>query len=630
MVTKIVKSIFHLKDRLFFRLFLSYFVLLTFFLVFSFLVIRYITSQTINTSIQNSSRYIYIALSDILEVYLISRSPAYLDEAKKIAEMYPYLLAFAIYDQNGDMVSSYKKDHYNIPEVTFRDNRYIKVPRFGSVYVSFFPINFSPSTLSDQSVRAFLRLDLSRTYYEEIPRKTSFFIFVGYLAFSVLSILVALFFSVRFVDSISNLLSAIQEIKRGNFDKRISKKSGVREIDELIDAVNNMARALKMFAAELEQSREQFRIIADFTADWEYWEDPAGRLIYVSPACERITGYSPQQFIDDPSLMERIIHPNDREAWLKHKREIHRRRIVGREFEFRIITAEGTTKWIAHLCNPVYNQKGIFLGIRGSNRDITYRKELEQRIFQAQKMESISRLAGGIAHDLNNLMTAIVGQAELLKFSLPKGSKDYERVQKILEIAQRSSDLVEKLLDYARGHKFKPELVNLNQIVQASLRLQETILNGKIDLSLKLQPQLKPIHGDPNQLTQILMNLVINAVEAMKDGGQLSVETKNIRLTSPVEDIPPGEYVVLRVKDTGCGMGRETLEKIFEPFFSTKDFGRGLGLAAVFGIVKTHNGHIKVYSKKGKGTLFEVYFPAHTGTNPQNRTYGSPESRYDA
>ena len=610
---KIFTRILIINNSLFFRIFASYILLLTLFLGSSFLILSYVTTQSIKENLNQDSYLVYKSLSAPLEVYLLSQAPSYIEEAQKIADMFPFLLSFQLYDNLGKILVSYSKGDYKPPKLQFEyyeDCSFISSSRYGKICIKFYPLNVALEDIPSEPLVAYLRLDFSRTYFEEVPRKTSFWIFVGYIVFTILALALAFFFSSRFVNSLKKVISATDELKKGNFDLRLHPSSGIREIDDLLESFNKMASALKTYAEELKNSWEKFRIIADFTADWEYWEDPQGNLIYVSPACERITGYSPSEFIDNPKLMENIIHPEDKQAWLHHKKEVHQRQISGKEFEFRIITAEGRIKWISHVCNPVYNKYGKFLGIRGSNRDITYRKELEERVFEAQKMESIARLAAGIAHDLNNLMAAIVGQAELLKLS-SSNANVYQRAEKILEISERACELAEKLLDYARGRHFKPKVLNLNKIIEGTVRLQETVLDGKIELSLKLGRNLKPIFGDPNQLAQVVMNLVINAVEAMQDGGKLVIETKNIKLTNPLEDLPPGEYIVLRVKDTGCGMSKETISKIFEPFFSTKDFGRGLGLAAVFGIVKTHKGFIKVFSEEGKGTIFEIYFPVH-------------------
>ena len=611
---------FSFKRSLFFRFFVSYFLLLTLFLLFSFLVLLYVTNQSIDQNLRQTSLVLYRSISSPLEVYLLSRAPSYIEEAQKIAEMFPFLLAFHLYDDKGSLILSFAKGNYHPPNI---DPQYqescliVTSPEYGKVCIKFFPLKVIFDDLPAKPILAYLRLDISRTYFEDVPRKTTFGIFLVYLVFAIFALFISFLFSSRFANPLKKLVAATKQIKQGNFDFYLHSYSGIKEIDELIESFNRMAKALKAYSDELKNSWENFRIIADFTADWEYWEDPEGNFIYISPACERITGYPTREFLKNPELMERIIHPEDLQAWIDHKQEVHKRRFPGREFEFRIVTAEGQIKWISHVCNPVYDQKGKYLGIRGSNRDITYRKELEQRVFEAQKMESIARLAGGIAYDLNNLMTAIVGQAELLKLFPASPDKVKERAEKILEISERASELAERLLDYARGREFRPKVVDLNEIVQGTVRLQETVLDGKIELSLKLKENLKPVFGDPNQLAQVVMNLVINAIEAMQNGGQLIIETKSVKLTQAVEEIPPGDYVVLRVKDTGCGMDQETISKIFEPYFSTKDFGRGLGLAAVFGIIKTHRGFIKVFSEKGKGTIFEVYLPSYKAP-PEN------------
>ncbi len=301
----------------------------------------------------------------------------------------------------------------------------------------------------------------------------------------------------------------------------------------------------------------------------------------------------------------------DKTIWLRHKQQAHvfEQKAKDLEVEFRIIRADGKIRWISHVCNPVYTKDGTFKGFRGSNRDITYRKQLEERILQTEKLESIARLAGGIAHDLNNLMTIVVGHAELLNIKLPVNAPKREYALKILKAAERASNLAERLLTYAIGSKIKYSYVLLNEIIEEVLKLQEKKL-APFKLNISLVKDLWPIWADVSQIFQVIRNLVSNAIEAMSEGGTLTITTKNIYVKEQTKEIPPGKYVYLKVSDTGCGMDKEILDRIFDPFFSTKNFGRGLGLSIVYGIVRNSKGYIFVDSSLGKGTTFEIYFPA--------------------
>ena len=245
------------------------------------------------------------------------------------------------------------------------------------------------------------------------------------------------------------------------------------------------------------------------------------------------------------------------------------------------------------------------------------RENLRAQLLQAQKMEAIGTLAGGIAHDFNNLLTVVMGFSELLLAEKDEKHPEYDDLQKIFHAAKNGAELVQRLLMFSRKSEPKPVPMSLNkQIVQVEKLLRRTIPK-MIDIHLDLSPDLPDINADPSQIEQVLMNLAVNARDAMPDKGNLTVKTEALTLDEEYcrlhVEANPGEYVLLEVSDTGHGMDKETVEHIFEPFFTTKEMGRGtgLGLAMVYGIVKQHNGHITVYSEVGKGTAFRVYLPAY-------------------
>ncbi|MCL5124198.1 MAG: response regulator [Deltaproteobacteria bacterium] len=262
------------------------------------------------------------------------------------------------------------------------------------------------------------------------------------------------------------------------------------------------------------------------------------------------------------------------------------------------------------------NEDGTIEGYRGIIRDITVQRSLEMQLLQAQKMEAVGTLAGGIAHDFNNILQAVLGYSELMLLRKDDQDRDYSHLKKIQQAGQRGADLVKSLLMFSRKIETTKVSVNLNlEILQAQDILSHTIPKI-IKIDLRLSENLESIQADPSQINQILMNLGINARDAMPNGGTLIFETANVGLdkeycASHVE-IMPGNYVQLTVSDTGQGMDNRTLEHIFEPFFTTKEKGKGtgLGLATVFGIVKRHGGHIICLSELGHGTTFKIYFPA--------------------
>lgn len=372
----------------------------------------------------------------------------------------------------------------------------------------------------------------------------------------------------------------------------------------------------KLAEEKLRESEERYRTVADFTYDWEYWIDAEDKLAYVSPSCERITGYTTQEFLDDPGLLGTIIHPDDRNDVLNH---FHVARKIDFEpsynVDFRIIRQDGQTRWINHVCRPVYGQAGQPLGRRASNRDITDRKDLEQQFVQAQKMESIGTLAGGIAHDFNNLLQVTLGYSELLLADKSEKDWDYADLQTIHQAARNGAELVRSLLTFSRKVEPKFMPLDLNQYVRETRKLLGRTIPKMIDIDLELAEDLERTNADPVQIEQIIMNLAVNAKDAMGEEGILTIRTENVALDGEYcrfnTEAKPGDYVLLSVSDSGHGMDKETLQRVFEPFYTTKDLGRGtgLGLAMVYGIVKQHGGHITCHREVGHGTTFKLYFP---------------------
>ncbi|MDO9262604.1 MAG: response regulator [Desulfosalsimonadaceae bacterium] len=245
--------------------------------------------------------------------------------------------------------------------------------------------------------------------------------------------------------------------------------------------------------------------------------------------------------------------------------------------------------------------------------------DTQEQLRQAQKLEAIGQLAGGVAHDFNNLLVIIMGHVEMALDQTPPGHTIHEDLQEILGAAQRSADLTGQLLAFARKQTVSPQVVNLNETVKGILNMLRRLIGEDIDLSWNPGENLNPVFMDPGQVDQILANLCINARDAIAGVGTLTIETRNVSFDDSYcadhSGFFPGDFVMLAVSDSGCGMGKETLAHIFEPFFTTKALGHGtgLGLATVYGIVKQNNGFINVYSEPGKGTIFRIYFSRHLG-----------------
>src|SRR6478735_1780862 len=277
-------------------------------------------------------------------------------------------------------------------------------------------------------------------------------------------------------------------------------------------------------------------------------------------------------------------------------------------------TARGAT--VAMTGAPLVGDHGEVMGGVVVLRDVTRQRELETQLSQSQKMEAIGRLAGGVAHDFNNLLVVIQSYAELLREELLESDAKRGDLDEILAASRRAAALTKQLLAFSRSEPVQPTELRLSEVVAGIEKMLRRIIGEDIELTTELAPSLGMVRADAGQLDQVILNLSINARDAIKDGGRVTITTRNVSFDdgdseSAPSDVPPGEYVMLAVTDSGMGMDAETQRRIFEPFFTTKEVGQGtgLGLATVYGIVQQCGGHIRVHSELGRGTSFEIYFP---------------------
>ncbi len=275
----------------------------------------------------------------------------------------------------------------------------------------------------------------------------------------------------------------------------------------------------------------------------------------------------------------------------------------------------------------------IFEAYQDLEKQIAKRIELERRLQQAQKMESIGRLAGGVAHDFNNILSIIIGYSELLLAQIPPSDPIYDKIKAIHDASSKASTLTRQLLAFSRKQVLKREVISINTIIKDFLKILGKMVGEDIVFKTYLSEDSCIVEADPAQIEQILMNLVVNARDAMPDGGEITIETAEVELdelyTEKHREVKPGRYVLLSISDTGEGMDEEVMSKIFDPFFTTKELGRGtgLGLATVYGIVKQHGGYIYVYSEKGKGTTFKIYLPASKKSKKEKKDDNSIKGR---
>jgi PAS domain S-box-containing protein len=365
----------------------------------------------------------------------------------------------------------------------------------------------------------------------------------------------------------------------------------------------------------LRESEERFRQLAE-NIDVVFWVNSLnGRKLYINPAYETVWKQPCERVYKEPAAWLESVHPEDRQHMIEVFEKSKQRDFVRSEYEYRIIWPSGEVRWISERAFPVVNEHGAVYRVAGIAEDITQHKHLEEQLIWSQKMETVGRLAGGVAHDFNNMLTIIRGYAELGRMGLHPADPLHGDLQEILGAANRAAKLTHQLLTFSRRQVIEPRVINLNDVLLHTDKMLRRIIGEDIELVTLPTEDLGRIRVDPGQVEQVLVNIAVNSRDAMPNGGKLTIETDNVTLDETYAarhvGVTPGEYVMLAVSDTGIGMTREVKEHLFEPFFTTKDAGKGigLGLATCYGIVKQNGGNIWVYSEPGRGTTFKIYFP---------------------
>ncbi len=405
--------------------------------------------------------------------------------------------------------------------------------------------------------------------------------------------------------------------------------SAVQSALERVKTIGEKTRA----EAALRKSEEQYRLIAENTKDLICVIDISGRFTYVSPSHHDVLGYLPESLLGQSCFD--LSHPDDVSD--PQTDLLNSAALPGADNrEIRLRHKNGDWKTFETLGNWIYDsagnpQQGIWI-----SRDITERKRAEKKLVESQeklrqseeqlrmsqKLEAVGQLAGGVAHDFNNLLTVIRGYSELVLNRLNDNDDIRPKVEEIKRAAERASTLTHQLLAFSRKQVLQPKLFDLNHLVTDMSKMLRRLIGENIEMTTVIGPEA-PINADPGQIEQVLMNLVVNARDAMPQGGRLTVETSRVDFDAAYAgahfSVQPGPYVMLAVSDTGSGIDAETQKHIFEPFFTTKEQGKGtgLGLSTVYGIVKQSGGNIWLYSEPGQGTVFKVYLPAAlTGVQP--------------
>ncbi len=385
----------------------------------------------------------------------------------------------------------------------------------------------------------------------------------------------------------------------------------------LIFNIRSRRRAQKKLAA----SEGKYRNLLESTSivPWEL-DGTSGKFTYMGKQIEQVLGYPAESWADMDTWAARI-YPEDKEEAVEYC-AIETQKRHDHDFVYRAVHMDGSIRWIRDIVSVIADEDGSQTLI-GFMHDITTQKELaeekqnlESRLVQAQKMEAIGTLAGGIAHDFNNVLAAILGYTEMAKEEAPAGTQLHEDLAKVMVAGNRAKDLVKQILAFSRQAEVERIPLRLEPLIKEGLKMLRSSIPTTISIVENIDPKGGVVFADPTQVHQILMNLCTNAYQAMEDtGGALSVTLKNVRIGSDeqVGDVPltPGDYVECIVADTGVGIGPDTIEKIFDPYFTTKAIGKGtgMGLAISHGIMKKHGGTITVESILGKGSVFHVYFP---------------------
>lgn len=408
---------------------------------------------------------------------------------------------------------------------------------------------------------------------------------------------------------------------------------GELELGDQVSYLASLAIQIQRQEAALRESEERFRQMDEAIDDVFWMEEIATkRLIFLSPTFAKLTGYSAKGYDQEPAKWETLVHPEDRERIEASIAESQRTWVLPAEgLRYRIIRADGEVRWVNDRAFLIRDAEGKPWRLSGLIRDITDQIALERQLRASQRMESLGQLTGGIAHDFNNLLTVILGNAELLHEGLEGQPQLLQLAQMVEMAAQSGSKLTQRLLTFARRQPLEPRVVYVNTLVDEMAPLLSRALGQQVHIRAHHQRPQPAALVDPAQLESSLLNLCLNARDAMPAGGVLTIETAAISCDHdeghPLSDLAPGTYLRLSVSDVGVGIRAEDLERVFEPFFSTKSKGKGtgLGLAMVYGFVRQSRGLVTASSEWGKGSTFHLYLPVADAQMPPE-----PKERYPA
>jgi len=453
------------------------------------------------------------------------------------------------------------------------------------------------------------------------------------ILFIIVAVLVIAFLTVyilsrklnRELNIFSNFFEQASSLKNAKYIEE--RDLQFSEFEGLASSANEMINARRKAENALKESEEKYRALAENSPDIIMRYDKELRYLYASPSVENVTGMTPDEFTG--KTHKEIGFPlEEYRFWDEKIRTVFdTRQPVEAQFELNMNNKKTIIDW--HLM-PEFSVDGSVETVLSTARDITEQVEMENQLRQSQKMEAVGQLAGGIAHDFNNLLQAIHGYTDLSINDLPPEHPVQGNLGQVIKATSRSESLVRQLLTFSRRESIKPEYIDLNEIIGSLIKIVSRVIGEHIELQVVPGHNLKNIYADPGQIEQILMNLCVNARDAMPEGGKILIETRNTILNNEYCEnhtwAREGEYVLFSISDTGTGIPIEIRDRIFEPFFTTKQIGEGtgLGLATVYGIVKQNDGLINIYSELERGTVFKIYIPAS-----DRKTEKSKETKKD-
>ncbi|MCL5965972.1 MAG: PAS domain S-box protein [Deltaproteobacteria bacterium] len=407
---------------------------------------------------------------------------------------------------------------------------------------------------------------------------------------------------------------------------RAWETASVSLVEKIVAPVIGAALDRRKMEERLRASEARYRFLAENALDFISLHDPDGKYLYASPAASRMLGYRAEAMTGVP--ITAFLHPDDRDRVLEENGRLVAGTVSAVTLQYRLRRKDGSYAEVETISSGVTDKRGAIRQVLRITRDVTERKRMETRFFESQKLETIGMLAGGVAHEFNNLLVGINGAAEMLALLLAGNAEAGKYLAMIERSGARAVELTRQLLAYARRGQYRPRVLRLSRAVVEDLPLLKAALPAAVELKLDVDEAAPPVAADIAQLKQVVMSLCLNAAEAMPDGGVLTISVRRdegpagggedsvkavgggferrVRSGGPL----PGPLAVLEVVDAGCGMDEKTIARIFEPFYSTKFVGRGMGLAAVRGIVETHDGVIRVFSEARKGTRVSIGFPA--------------------